>query len=311
MALSLIYHTPESSTGGISPFDAAVMGMVAGQELMIACPYLGLDYLVRMTQPAVGWRLLTDLVEWLLSQTPATRARVVDFVAAHPGAVRHCAELHAKVLVAGSKAMLGSANFTERGILKRVEVSVLVDEPDRVGELKAWFNSVWDHSSPVSETDLRSWLSTAPPREQTPVSPLPGKFPRVRAKFAALEPACDPEIAAVMSRCTTEVRDLVEELRSLLESEGVSTKSTRTAGGDIRCFFKRVNFAEIRLQRAAVLLRLRLGAGAVADGDLVWNKGTHDSADIAQVRLPAGQPVPPKVSEWIEKAKAYTLEEFG
>jgi hypothetical protein len=142
MSTSLVYHTDETMSGGVSPFDAAVMDMVVGKELLIACPYLGLDYLNRMTRPAAGWRLLTDVGEWLASHAPEPRRRVVEFVLDNAARVRHCAGLHAKVLVAGAKALAGSANFTDKGIRRRVEVSVLFDGGGPVDELRGWYESL-------------------------------------------------------------------------------------------------------------------------------------------------------------------------
>lgn len=139
MTVRLIYHTPESMDGGVSPFDATITDMVEGSELQIACPYLGLSYLQRVIERSSGWRLLTDVEEWLASHAHESRTRIVDFILANRERVRHCKDLHAKVLIAGTRALTGSANFTDKGITGRVEVSVLFDCCEQVEELRAWF----------------------------------------------------------------------------------------------------------------------------------------------------------------------------
>ena len=112
--------------------------MVEGQELCIACPYLGLSYLQRILERANGWRLLTDVQEWLSSHSLDSRGRIVNFVVANTQRIRHCKDLHAKVLIAGTRALAGSANFTDKGVTGRVEVPVLFDGCEEVDELRAW-----------------------------------------------------------------------------------------------------------------------------------------------------------------------------
>lgn len=321
MSASLVYHTDESMAGGVSPFDAAVMGMVPGQQLLIACPYLGLDYLDRMTRPASGWRLLTDLEEWLASHAQAPRRRVVEFVLANAARVRHCAGFHAKVLVAGEKALAGSANFTDKGMRGRVEVSVLFDGDEAVAELRAWFESLWARTGPVAEADLRARADSLParPTEAGGSTPLPCPFPGVAAcLLPAVVGASTPQeeadrrsVQALVAGKSPAVRDLFGRLRPHLEGGGAKVKTTGTEGGDVRYYFERVNFADIRFRQGGLVLRLRLGERAVADPDLTWNKGEHDSADIGRVTLRADEAIPSKVVSWIALAKTFTRRHHG
>ncbi|MBA4190616.1 MAG: hypothetical protein C0467_21735, partial [Planctomycetaceae bacterium] len=197
MSASLIYHSDQTMSGGVSPFDAAIMDMVAGQELLIACPYLGLDYLRRMTLPAAGWQLLTDVGEWLASHAKEPRRRIVEFILANPVRIRHLADLHAKVLVAGGRALAGSANFTDKGIRGRVEVSVQFDGGEQVAELRAWFESLWQRTRPVPEADLRAYADALPPEPKTATSPLslPCVFPKVASLLSPAGPNDDASVA--------------------------------------------------------------------------------------------------------------------
>jgi hypothetical protein len=173
--------------GGISPFDTAIMDMADGQEVDIACPYLSLSYLGRITKRSKGWRLLTDVQEWLTSHSKESRGRIVNFVLKNQKRVRHCKDLHAKVLIAGARAMAGSANFTDRGITGRVEVSVLFENCEQVEELRAWFDLLWSRTALVSEAELRSCVATLPsPLASAGITPLPCVFPGVRSQLRDL-----------------------------------------------------------------------------------------------------------------------------
>lgn len=189
MTIRLVYQTTESMDGGISPFDEAIMEIVEGKELCIASPYLGLTYLQRMVERGSGWRLLTDVQEWLASHHHESRSCLVDFILAHREQVRHCKDLHAKVLIAGTRALTGSANFTDKGITGRVEMSTLFDGCEQIDELRAWFDLLWSRTAPVAEVDLRTCAASMPP--PTPSSglfPLPCAFSGVHSKLQRIDP---------------------------------------------------------------------------------------------------------------------------
>jgi len=183
----LIYHTPESMAGGPSPFDSAIMSLIDGQDLRITCPYLGIDYLKRMVERADSWRLVTDIHEWLSSHSEQGRMEIVDFVLENAQRIRHCRDLHAKVLVGGTKALSGSANFTEKGVTGRVEVSVLFDGGEEVEELRSWFDLLWSQTAPVSEAELRSCTANmAPANPSSSTTALSCIFPGVSSTLCRL-----------------------------------------------------------------------------------------------------------------------------
>jgi hypothetical protein len=188
---------------------------------------------------------------------------------------------------------------------------VAFDSGPQVEELRRWFEALWRQTGPVRAGELRAWLAAAPERPPACTPPLVGRFPGVAAVLAPTALRLHPDVEAVLARATPAVRELIGRLREHLEDDGAFVKSTATGGGDVRHFYTRVNFSEIRLRRDAVILRLRLGKGAVEDSELGWNQGVHDSADIAGIRLPAGEPIPRKVLGWIARAKAFTRERFG
>ena len=122
MASRLIYHPLESIRGGVSPFDDAIINMVSGEDVRIACPYIGLEYLQRLTDKTREWWLITDIEELLKLQPRTQRDAFADFIDQNFERVRHCQGLYAKVLIAGQQALVGSANLTKKGITRRVEM---------------------------------------------------------------------------------------------------------------------------------------------------------------------------------------------
>jgi len=189
MSIKLIYHTPESASGGVSPFDEAIIHITTGEDVLIACPYLSLSYLERIIGLGKSWRVLTDVEEWLASHNHTMRVEIQNFIGQHSEHIRHVQDLHTKVIIAGQKALVGSANFTNKGIAGRVEMSVLFEEEPQVGELLKWFDSLWLQSEPVSVEELqacaRSMPAKAPanrdkPRIFSPVPPIRSRLKSVK-----------------------------------------------------------------------------------------------------------------------------------
>ena len=202
---TLIYHTAETARGGVSPFDVTIMEMVEGHDLRIACPYLGLDYLRRMIAPADGWRLVTDVPEWLSIHPAKERGELVDFILNNGERIHHCRDLHAKVLIAGNEALVGSANFTKKGITGRVEMSVRIESTDEVKELKGWFDLLWSETAFVKEPDLRACAANLPESISTAGAfVLPSAHPGVHAVWSG---------GAILRENADTERNLIERVR--------------------------------------------------------------------------------------------------
>ena len=187
MSIKLVYHTPESASGGVSPFDEAIIRIIADEDILIACPYLSLSYLERIISLSRSWRVLTDVEEWLASHNNAARGEIQDFISRYLGHIRHIGDLHAKVVIAGGKALVGSANFTNRGITGRIEMGVLFEEEPQVGELVEWFNSLWSQAEPVNIEELQVYARSIPVRE-----PANGDRPRKSSRVTSIRSRLKP-----------------------------------------------------------------------------------------------------------------------
>lgn len=185
--MKLIYH-PVASTKGTSPFDEALQEVAQDAPLLrLASPYIGLTLLQRIIDLSDDWRLLSDVEAWLQSGNRKHRARCWEFIADNLDRIRHVGNLHAKVAIGNGRLFLGSANFTEKGLLGRAELSMLVTEPDVVNESTAWFDDLWAVASPPVLEEGDALVSALDSLEWTQ--------PKVRVKLTTTA----PQIAAVMA----------------------------------------------------------------------------------------------------------------
>ncbi len=184
MPTNLVYHTLETAQNGTSPFDATIMEMVEANDLQITAPYLGLEYLERMIHECNSWQLITDIQAMLSTQSVAKREGFIEFIIANKAMIHHCKDLHAKVLIAGNRALVGSANFTDKGITKRVEMSVSFEDSPEVTVLKSWFNLLWSQTACVEESDLQAFAASLPSPTPAPSTfSLPCAHPGVRSRL--------------------------------------------------------------------------------------------------------------------------------
>lgn len=72
--------------------------------------------------------------------------------------VKHCKNLHAKVLVTDTQALIGSANFSANGVGweegmagKLVEAGYHVLDMAQVRGIQAWFDKLFDTSEPITD----------------------------------------------------------------------------------------------------------------------------------------------------------------
>lgn len=190
MAVRLVHHPVPSLANSVSPFDDVITQMVRDEDVLIVCPYLNLSYLHRIFKLGKSVRLLTDAEEWLASSSNEARQDIRSFLEDFGGCVHHINSLHAKVIIASNKALVGSANLTHRGITKRIEMSVLFEQEPEVEELKAWFEELWARSSTVITFELDEYLKSLPasiPAEQENIqSRLTSEMPPIRSKLVRL-----------------------------------------------------------------------------------------------------------------------------
>jgi hypothetical protein len=181
----------EGDENVVSPFDEQIVELMQDQQVCIACPYLGLDYLKPRLGISRSWRILTDVEEWLASHGADQREAIIEFIREHSDRVRHCRDLHAKVVIADHGAIVGSANLTAKGIRNRIEVSVLFrqnEEEAQIEELRRWFDLLWERAEPVNIEQAEQYARLLPQEsltEHRPRSRLASPL-RINARLSKL-----------------------------------------------------------------------------------------------------------------------------
>jgi len=210
MSARLIYHKQDSDSE-FSPFDEAILQIVKDESINIACPYLGLDYLNRLTCLCKSWNLLTDVEEWIKSQNVNQRIKILDFIKNNISAIRHYPQLHAKTVMNSNAALLGSANFTEAGIQHRTELSILLNDEETINELNNWFVTQWNISSEIPLEKVQAFINGLPKETVENSSPKGFISPRIPNKDSKLLPIINVKVVA------TEVFDLTKQSLRLVE----------------------------------------------------------------------------------------------
>jgi hypothetical protein len=161
--VNTVLHQPLlAAEGQPSPFDLAIREIVAGQNVVLAAPYLSWKYLRALAGLARGWRLITDAEEWLSNEPKPAEA--MAFMLAHQDRIHHCPDLHAKVVASQQRALVGSANLTRKGLTGRQEMGVLLDDPHALTQLWGWFDGLWKETAPPHPEDLPPLIAAMPPR---------------------------------------------------------------------------------------------------------------------------------------------------
>jgi Phosphatidylserine/phosphatidylglycerophosphate/cardiolipin synthases and related enzymes len=184
----LIYHEKESTKGGISPFDKAIIEIVRNRAVYIVCPYIGVNYFDRITRLANSWRLVTDVEAWISSQDREARQNIKNVILNNSSAIHHYKDIHAKVIVSDDRAFIGSSNFTKTGITERVEMAVFIEEKEQVVELQKWFCDLWAESESVNPQDLEQYVTSIPtPEINKPKTSLPSKAIPIKASLVDVD----------------------------------------------------------------------------------------------------------------------------
>ena len=149
MTTKLIYHTKDTAINNISPFHEAISAMK--DEIWIVCPYIGINYIQSILYDR-KWRIISDINEWIFSNDGIYQKQIIDFIKKNKRKIRHYKNVHAKVIVSEQSLLLGSANFTNKGITGRVEMSAIIDDEQQVEEVREWFLDLWQRSEKINSS---------------------------------------------------------------------------------------------------------------------------------------------------------------
>lgn len=209
----LIYHTGNECKGDISPFDTAIIELVENQKIKIACPYISIMYLEKMIGLASDWLLISDIDEWLNSNNNTNREKIKDLIIDNKTKIHHCPNLHAKTIITSNSVLLGSANFTENGLTKKNEVSVILSESSEINEMTNWFNTWWNETDEADLEELKTIINELSSQEQVKktVKKLTSKTHKIETVFSSSNLEFT-EIEAKVIGLGTKYKDGVERI---------------------------------------------------------------------------------------------------
>jgi len=182
----LIYHKVKENKGGISPFDLAIIKLVKNQRIKITSPYISIEYLNKMIRLATDWQLISDIDKWIESNNKTEREKIKSFIIKNKTKIHHCPELHAKTIITDKAVLLGSANFTEKGLKTNNEVSVILTEDAEIKELSDWFNNWWDTTDEPDTNELNTIINELSKQKQVSetIKKLTSNAYRIKTIFA-------------------------------------------------------------------------------------------------------------------------------
>lgn len=247
--MKLIYHNIDDSDQ-YSPFDSELVKLANEQNLCLVSPYIGLQYLKRLTKISKSWQLITDFEAWIISHpNKKQRFEICDFINDHFDNIKHIPDIHAKVLITDNSAFLGSANFTENGILVRTEMSVSISEQEKVDELKNWFQSLWSIAIDFNQKQLYDFIiQNENAKPQPKIKKLKSPFPNQKRKstlvpldsFLKTDKDYETELIKAIKKTKKDkiwlnkYFDLVKEILTDLEVEANSPKITMSVTKDLK-----------------------------------------------------------------------------
>lgn len=159
--MKLIYHDPETEESKVSVFDKAIRETFSGKEILIASPYLSLSYLKRLDKLCdSGWKLLTDVNALFQSLNSKSSQEFLKYIESNINKIHHNNSLHAKAIISEDAVLMGSANFTDSGIMRNNELSVLFSDKEKVEELNDWFMAWWNKTVEVDVEMLKAILAS-------------------------------------------------------------------------------------------------------------------------------------------------------
>lgn len=153
--MKLLYHKIEDE---YSVFDAEIIELVRAKDIKITSPYLSLDYFNRIVNLSESWKLITDLEEWIKSSTIKARKEIIEIIRKNTDRIHHCSSLHSKLILSNKKAILGSANLTNKGICKNIELGIVYSDEFKVEEVTIWFDQLWNETTSVSIKELELYV---------------------------------------------------------------------------------------------------------------------------------------------------------
>lgn len=126
------------------------------QTIDIAVAFWGKGAFEYLQGTGKQFRILCNLT------SGGTNPEVIESLVGHGYEVRQTSDLHAKVIVGKSIAVVGSANFSTNGLNIESEefdgwqeAGYMTDRPEDLAKMRDWFAAQWNEAEEVNETHLK------------------------------------------------------------------------------------------------------------------------------------------------------------
>ena len=171
--IKLIYHKKSDSE---SPFDRVINEMVQNAKVYVVCPYIDIRYLTSIAKLAKELYLITDVEEWIKSSDKIDRQKIENFIRNNISKIRHCKNIHAKVLITEEKCFITSSNLTIKGLTRNIEMGILLENHTLVEEAQSWFLDLWYKSVEIEPQKLENFISEINLKQHHTVEKLEDKL---------------------------------------------------------------------------------------------------------------------------------------
>jgi hypothetical protein len=162
MQTQFIAHSLNSDT--VNPFDQAIEQVVHEEGLpIIVTPYFSLTVIQKIwSEISSILQLVTDLAEIRNNIRSENEFEAfAQMIKNNQLTLYDIPSLHAKIFVRGTKALIGSANFTNSGLGKNHEASILINDAQFTLEILKWIENLTNGRDAINLEQLRSAYQSA------------------------------------------------------------------------------------------------------------------------------------------------------
>ncbi|WP_162224302.1 phospholipase D-like domain-containing protein [Halorussus salinus] len=189
--MKLLYHDFDGN-GGVSPFNDTLEELSNAESLAIASPYITLSILRELIDSCESWRLITDVQEWMRTQSADQRDSTIEFIKKNRESIHDCRNLHAKLVVGDATAFIGSANLTDAGLSRNAEIGVRLDDESETAELQQWFEQLWSHTELTDFSELQTYADDVQSTTDYPTVSMTNTGPSINNSLPFSKPSSTP-----------------------------------------------------------------------------------------------------------------------